>query len=92
MAGITYTSLPISTIGYPMWDYFSKGKGVLLGAYTFGRAAYLFAVQVAGGAHRGRAGAGRPDPSAIPGGVRERRGGGLASRALGAGLPGRLDG
>jgi len=41
--GHTYTNLPIATIGYPMWDYFSKGKGVLLGAYTFGRAAYLFA-------------------------------------------------
>jgi monoamine oxidase len=41
--GITYTSLPISTISYPMWDYFSKGKGVLLGAYTFGKPAYLAA-------------------------------------------------
>ncbi len=41
--GHTYTSLPISTISYPMWDYFSKGKGVVLGAYTFGRPAYLFA-------------------------------------------------
>jgi len=43
--GHTYTNLPISTIGYPMWDYFSKGKGVLLGAYTFGRPAYLFAAK-----------------------------------------------
>src|SRR3954468_22188114 len=41
--GITYTSQPISTISYPMWDYFSKGKGVLLGAYTFGRPAFLAA-------------------------------------------------
>ncbi len=41
--GHTYTDMPIATIGYPMWDYFSKGKGVLLGAYTFGRAAYLAA-------------------------------------------------
>ncbi len=41
--GITYTSLPISTISYPMWDYFSKGKGVLLGAYTFGKPAYIAA-------------------------------------------------
>ena len=41
--GHTYTNLPNATIGYPMWDYFSKGKGVLLGAYTFGRAAYIAA-------------------------------------------------
>jgi monoamine oxidase len=41
--GHTYTNLPIATIGYPMWDYFSRGKGVLLGAYTFGRPAYIFA-------------------------------------------------
>ncbi len=39
--GITYTNLPNTTISYPMWDYFSGGKGVLLGAYTFGRPAYL---------------------------------------------------
>ncbi len=43
--GITYTSLAISTISYPMWDYFSKGKGVLLGAYTFGKPAYLAAAK-----------------------------------------------
>ena len=41
--GITYTNLPNATISYPMWDYFSKGKGVVLGAYTFGRAAYIAA-------------------------------------------------
>ena len=41
--GITYTSLPSTTISYPMWDYYSAGKGVLLGAYTFGRPAYLAA-------------------------------------------------
>jgi monoamine oxidase len=41
--GHTYTDLPNSTISYPMWDYFSKGKGVLLGAYTFGRPAYIAA-------------------------------------------------
>jgi len=41
--GHTYTDMPIATIGYPMWDYFSKGKGVLLGAYTFGHAAYIAA-------------------------------------------------
>ena len=27
--GITYTSLASTTISYPMWDYFSKGKGVV---------------------------------------------------------------
>jgi monoamine oxidase len=41
--GHSYTNLPNALIGYPMWDYFSKGKGVLLGAYTFGRPAYLAA-------------------------------------------------
>ncbi len=41
--GHTYTNLPNAQIGYPMWDYFSKGKGVLLGAYTFGRPAYIAA-------------------------------------------------
>ena len=41
--GHTYTNLPNALIGYPMWDYFSKGKGVLLGAYTFGRPAYIAA-------------------------------------------------
>jgi len=39
--GITYTNQPNSTISYPMWDYFSKGKGVLLGAYSNG-SAYAF--------------------------------------------------
>ena len=43
--GITYTNQPNSTIGYPMWDYFSKGKGVLLGAYTFGEAAFVAAAK-----------------------------------------------
>jgi monoamine oxidase len=41
--GHTYTNLPNAQIGYPMWDYFSRGKGVLLGAYTFGRPAYIAA-------------------------------------------------
>jgi monoamine oxidase len=43
--GMTYTNQPNSTIGYPMWDYFSKGKGVLLGAYTFGEAAFVAAAK-----------------------------------------------
>ena len=40
--GISYTDLPISMIGYPATDYLSQGKGVLLGAYTFGTYAYEF--------------------------------------------------
>nr|WP_298376690.1 flavin monoamine oxidase family protein [uncultured Halomonas sp.] len=32
--GVTYTDLPITTISYPAYDYFSDGPGVLLGAYT----------------------------------------------------------
>ncbi|MGA7813062.1 flavin monoamine oxidase family protein, partial [Caballeronia sp.] len=38
--GITYTDLPISTIGYPASDYGGAGKGVLLGAYVWGPNAY----------------------------------------------------
>ena len=41
--GLTYTNQPNAMIGYPMWDYFSKGKGVLLGAYVMGAGAFLFA-------------------------------------------------
>ena len=40
--GITYTDLPIDRIGYPSCDYGKPGKGVLLGAYMFGPAAYEF--------------------------------------------------
>ena len=40
--GITYTNTPISTIGYPNTDYGKAGKGVLLGAYIWGRNAYEF--------------------------------------------------
>src|SRR3954463_12126721 len=43
--GHTYTNQPNSIIGYPMWDYFSKGKGVLLGAYTFGQPAFIAAAK-----------------------------------------------
>ncbi|HTC82713.1 MAG TPA: NAD(P)/FAD-dependent oxidoreductase [Rhizomicrobium sp.] len=43
--GHSYTNQPNSIIGYPMWDYFSKGKGVLLGAYTFGQPAFLAAAK-----------------------------------------------
>ncbi|MDR1461269.1 MAG: flavin monoamine oxidase family protein [Campylobacteraceae bacterium] len=40
--GITYTNTPISLIGYPNTDYGKRGKGVLLGAYIWGRNAYEF--------------------------------------------------
>ena len=40
--GISYTDLPITVIGYPMYDYFSRGKGVLLGAYCWAGAAAEF--------------------------------------------------
>jgi monoamine oxidase len=40
--GITYTDLPIEKIGYPSADYGNPGKGVLLGAYIWGRSAYEF--------------------------------------------------
>jgi len=40
--GITYTDLPIETIGYPNHGFFGSGKGVLLGAYCFGPDATAF--------------------------------------------------
>ncbi len=40
--GISYTDLPISMIGYPAHGYLGGGKGVLLGAYSFGAYAYEF--------------------------------------------------
>jgi monoamine oxidase len=40
--GITYTDQSNNTIGYPNYGYFSRGKGVLLGAYTFGPGAYAY--------------------------------------------------
>jgi monoamine oxidase len=40
--GITYTDLPITNIGYPSTGYHSSGKGVLLGAYIWGRNAMEF--------------------------------------------------
>jgi monoamine oxidase len=43
--GHTYTNQANRVIGYPMWDYFSKGKGVLLGAYTFGKEAFIAAAR-----------------------------------------------
>ncbi len=41
--GISFTDQPNGMIGYPATDYFSDGKGVLLGAYTFGPAAFEYA-------------------------------------------------
>lgn len=43
--GITYTNQPNTQIGYPQWDFFSKGKGVLLGAYCFGTPAFIAAAK-----------------------------------------------
>lgn len=40
--GITYTDLPIMNIGYPNTGYHSSGKGVVLGAYVWGRDAMEF--------------------------------------------------
>jgi monoamine oxidase len=40
--GITYTDLPIMNIGYPNTGFQSGGKGVLLGAYTWGLRAMEF--------------------------------------------------
>jgi monoamine oxidase len=34
--GISFTDLPIAQISYPSTDYHKAGKGVLLGAYSFG--------------------------------------------------------
>jgi monoamine oxidase len=41
--GISYTDQPNAQISYPSTDFFSRGKGVLLGAYTFGANAYRYA-------------------------------------------------
>jgi len=41
--GISFTDQPNAMIGYPSTDYLSKGKGVLLGAYTFGPNAFHYA-------------------------------------------------
>jgi len=43
--GITYTDMPNVSIGYPMYDYFSKGKGLLLGAYVATPEAYIQAAK-----------------------------------------------
>jgi monoamine oxidase len=43
--GITFTNQPNAMLGYPQYNYFSKGKGVILGAYTFGPNAYMAAAK-----------------------------------------------
>jgi monoamine oxidase len=40
--GITYTDMPINSISYPMYDFFSQGKGMLLGAYVSGPESFVF--------------------------------------------------
>ncbi len=85
--GLTYTSQPNAMIGYPMWDYFSKGKGVLLGAYVMGAGAFLFASKPPEQRIAGLPGIWRESPSRqIQGELRMRRGRSLAPRALDAGL------
>jgi monoamine oxidase len=49
--GISYTDLPIRSIGYPATDYFSAGKGVLLGAYAIGNT-YAFELSALAPAER----------------------------------------
>jgi len=41
--GVSYTDQPNGLIGYPSYGHFSRGRGVLLGAYAFGPAAYQLA-------------------------------------------------
>jgi len=41
--GITMTDLPIQQIGYPSYNMLSRGKGVLLGAYSWGPDAFQLA-------------------------------------------------
>jgi monoamine oxidase len=43
--GVSYTNQPNGMIAYPMTDYFSKGKGVVLGAYVFGEPAFVAAAR-----------------------------------------------
>ena len=89
--GITYTDLPIRTICYPSPATAARGKGVLLGGYTFGVHAYEFTSLPPEGAHRQGARVRLADPSAIRGGVRQRHLGRLAPRAVDARLLRRLD-
>ena len=89
--GISYTDLPIRQIGYPKHRLQRSGKGVLLGAYLFGR--QCLRVHLAGAGRAGRAGGRirRQTPPAIQDRVRERRRRRLAPGAVHARLRRRLD-
>jgi len=41
--GITFTDMPIAQIAYPSFNYNRPGKGVLLGAYTWGNQSFQLA-------------------------------------------------
>ena len=89
--GISYTDLPIRQISYPSTGFNASGKGVLLGAYLFGAPMPTNSPpwrRPSGSRARSNT---APDPSAIQDRVRERRLGGLAPRAVDAGLRRRLD-
>jgi monoamine oxidase len=43
--GISFTNQPNALIGYPMYDYFSKGKGVLVGSQASGPAGILISAK-----------------------------------------------
>jgi monoamine oxidase len=43
--GITFTNQPNAMLGYPQYGYFGKGKGVIVGSYTFGPDAYMAAAK-----------------------------------------------
>ena len=92
--GISYTDQPITNISYPSTGFFKDGPAVLLGGYGYGNiaAGFQFRRDVAGGPGEGRRRAGLENPSAIQEGIPERRGRGLASRALHAWLCRQLDG
>ena len=90
--GISYTDLPIRQIAYPNTGFNRSGRGVLLGAYLVeGANAFDSRRWRRPSGSRAPSISVRRDPSAIQGRVRERRRGGLASRAFHAGLRRRLD-
>jgi monoamine oxidase len=83
--GITYTDLPNSQISYPSTRYGDKGPGVLLGCYVGGPAGYELTAMTPQQRVK-RDGMGRTDPPTISRRIHERRFGGMAPRALHAGL------
>ena len=85
--GLTYTNQPNAMIGYPMWDYFSKGKGVLLGTYLMGAGAFVASAKPPEQRIKDALDYGeKVHPGQYKAELRMRRGGGLASRALDARL------